>query len=270
MDRKDLRLMACQIRRDILKTACKAKSAHIGSSLSIVDLLVVLYFDILHLKRKDPFWSGRDRFILSKGHGCLALYVILTKLGLVSKGDLELFCANGGCLGGHPEFNKDIGLEASTGSLGHGLSIGLGMALSFKKDKKNNRVFILMGDGECNEGSVWEAAMAASHFKTDNICSIIDYNKMQATGKTEEVMSLEPLREKWEAFGWVVEEIDGNNIKEISKVLEKLPFQKYRPSAVIAHTIKGKGVSFMENNLTWHYQPPSEEDLKRAFKELRV
>ncbi len=265
---KRLNSIAKQVREDIVRTSFLSKSAHIAASLSAVDILVALYFEILNVNSDDPFSSDRDRFILSKGHACLGLYATLKRAGFINQVQLESFCRDGGCLGGHPELGRIAGLEASTGSLGHGLSIGEGMALSSKHDKKKNKVFVLLGDGECNEGTVWEAAMSSSHFKLDNICAIIDYNKLQATGKTQDVMSLEPLKSKWHAFGWEVKEINGHRMNEIVATLKRAPFKKNKPSLVIAHTIKGKGISFMENKLIWHYRPPNQKEMNRALKEL--
>ncbi|MBU2541415.1 MAG: transketolase [Candidatus Omnitrophica bacterium] len=265
---KRLNLVAKEVRQDIVRTSFSSKSAHIAASLSAVDILVALYFEILKVKSNDSLWSGRDRFILSKGHGCLGLYATLTRAGFLSQAQLKSFCRDGGCLGGHPEFGRIPGLEASTGSLGHGLSIGEGMALSFKHGRKKNKVFVLLGDGECNEGSIWEAAMSISHFKLDNICAIIDYNKLQATGRTEAIMALEPFKKKWEAFGWQCKEINGHRMNEILAALKSIPFKKNKPSLIIAHTVKGKGISFMENKLIWHYRPPNEKEMMRALKEL--
>ena len=221
-----LKELAKEIRQQVLRVSCLSKSAHVAASLSTVDILVGLYFSALKIRPSNPCWPARDRFILRKGHGCLALYATLNKVGFISASQLESFCRDGSCLGGHPEFGRISGIESSTGSLGHGLSIGLGMALAFKADQKKNRVFVLLSDGECNEGSVWEAAMSASHFKVDNICAIIDYNKLQATGRTKEIMSLEPLGKKWDAFGWASKEIDGHNIREIVSALKGLPFKR--------------------------------------------
>ncbi len=265
---KEYQDIAREIRCRILRMHVKSRSSHIGSALSIVDILVCLYFNILKNNCLNPNEECRDRFILSKGHACSALYAILAKRGFCSDKVLEGFCADGGKLLGHATWGNTPGVELSTGSLGHGLSVGIGMALSARYDKKNFRVFVLMGDGECNEGSVWEAAMFAGFYKLDNLVAIIDYNKLQAFGTTAEVMDLEPFADKWAAFGWSVREINGHDCQQIIDSLNKIPFKKNKPSLVIAHTIPGKGVSFMENKLMWHYKSPTEEDLKKALQEL--
>jgi len=256
------------IRRNILKMIFKARVAHVGSALSVVDILTVLYFGILKIRPKNPKWANRDRLILSKGHAAAALYATLAQRGFFSKQRLKDYCLDGTKLAAHPVINCLPGVEASTGSLGHGLSLGLGMALAAKHDKKTYRVFVILSDGDCDEGSTWEAAMLAAHLKLDNLITIIDYNKIQALGWTKEVIDLEPFKDKWRSFGWAVKEIDGHDCQQIERTLKKIPFQLQKPSVVIAHTIKGKGISFMENKLEWHYQHPNKEQLKKALKEL--
>jgi len=256
------------IRKKTLKMVFSANASHIGSALSIVDILTVLYFKILSINPKNPWSEDRDRFILSKGHGCSSLYATLALKGFFSKEILNTFSLNGGILPAMITLNCVPGAEVSTGSLGHGFSMGIGMAIAAKHDKRNYRTFILLGDGECNEGSTWEAAMFASHHKLNNLIVIIDYNKLQAFGRIEEIIDLEPFKDKWNAFGWAVKEIDGHNFSEIEKTLSQVPFIKNKPSIVIAHTIKGKGVSYMENKLEWHYKSPNKEQLEVAYKEL--
>ena len=258
-----------KIRERVLKMIFESGSSHIGSAFSCVDILTVLYFNILSIDPKNPLNSDRDRFILSKGHAASALYAALAERGFFPEENLDSYCRDKSNLPGHPTLRCVPGVEASTGSLGHGLAIGSGMAFAGKKDNKNYRVFVLMSDGECNEGSVWESAMFSAHHKLDNLIGIIDYNKLQAMGRTDEVIGLEPLRKKWESFGWAVEETDGHNHSEIEKRLKKTPFKKDKPSLIIAHTTKGKGVSFMEDKLEWHYKSPDKEQFAKALKELR-
>jgi len=253
------------IRKKIIHIVSKSKSSHIGSALSCVDILTVLYFKILRLKTKP---DQRDVCILSKGHAASALYSTLCEKGYFKEEILNTFCTEGSCLTGHPCLGSVSGIEATTGSLGHGLSIAAGIAIAGKLDKKSYRVFTILGDGECNEGSVWEAAMFSSHHKLDNLIVIIDRNKLQGLGKNNEIINTEPLEEKWNAFGWSTKIINGHNIEQITKVLESVPFQKGKPSLIIANTIKGKGVSFMEDRIEWHYKSPDEEQSKRAIMEI--
>lgn len=264
----DFQGRARQIRRLVVQMNATAKSSHVGAALSIVDILTVLYFQILRIDPKDPKSPNRDRFILSKGHGCTALYATLAERGFLRKEVLDTYCQDGGLLAGHVDDHGIPGIEVAAGSLGHGLSIGVGMSLAGKYDRKDYRVFVVLGDGECDEGSVWEAAMSASHFKLDNLIAIIDFNKLQATGAVKEVMNLEPLSDKWRSFGWNLREIDGHDFCQIVDALAGVPFEMGKPSLIIAHTIKGKGVSYMENQLAWHYKSPNEKELALALKEL--
>ncbi len=245
--------------------ASLAKSSHVASALSIVDILTVLYFHYLRIRSTDPLWIKRDRFILSKGHASSALYATLALAGFFPKSYLEQYYCDNGILPGHVDFTSVPGLEASAGSLGHGLSIGIGMALASKMDKQDNRVVVLMGDGELNEGSVWEGILFAPHHRLDNLTVIIDYNKWQACGRTNEILNLEPLLNKFISFNWDVETIDGHCFQEITQALEK---PRSKPRVIIANTTKGKGVSFMEDDLVWHYRSPNEEELNQAMKEL--
>ena len=256
------------IRRDILKMIFTSQASHIGSALSCVDILTVLYFKIMNINPKFPLAKNRDRFILSKGHAVTALYATLAERGFFSKKILKSYCANGSNLPGHASRNCVSGVEVSTGSLGHGLAMANGMTLAGKRDKKNYHVFVLLSDGECDEGSTWEAILFAGHHKLDNLVAIVDYNKWQAFGMTKDVLNLEPFAKKWRDFNWAVKETNGHNFQEIFKALEKIPFQKNKPSVVIAHTIKAKGLSFMEDKLESHYRPPTEEEYKIAIKEL--
>ena len=260
--------IAREVRRDVLNMVYRAKAPHIGSSLSIVEILVALYFRCLSVSPERAEDENRDILILSKGHGCPALYAALARRGFLRPDVMDGFCINGGTLEMHPTRDVKRGIEVSTGSLGHGLSIGAGMALAAKQGHSRRRVFTLLSDGETNEGSVWEAAMFASHHKLDNLISIVDYNKIQALGKTREVVNLEPLAGKWRSFGWKATEIDGHDFEQIISTLERVPFQQQKPSVIIAHTIKGKGISFMENELLWHYRCPDKAEYARALQEL--
>ena len=259
-----------KIRRHIANMHSKANASHIGSSFSCVDILTTLYFSVMKIDAKNPAWCGRDRFILSKGHAASALYATLVERGLLSKNALNKYCCQDNSLPGHVTKGCVSFLETSTGSLGHGLPIGAGMALAGKYDGLKYRVFVLMSDGECDEGSVWESALFSAHHGLNNLIAIIDYNKIQAMGRTNEVLNLEPFADKWRSFGWAVKEVDGHNHSAIMKVLKKAPFKKNTPSIIIAHTIKGKGVSFMENKLLWHYKSPDDSELKNALKELTI
>jgi len=263
------KISAKKIRKNILNMVYKAKVPHIGSSFSIVEILTALYFSCLKISPRVSQYKSRDRFILSKGHGCPALYAVLSHRGFLDQDAIRSFCSDGGSLEGHPNRDTKNGIEVSTGSLGHGLSIGVGMAIAEKYDISNNRIFVLMSDGESQSGFVWEAAMFAAQHKLDNLIAIIDYNKIQALGRVKEVIDLEPYKDKWAAFGWGVKEIDGHDFKEIFSALGSLPFIKEKPSVIIAHTVKGKGVSFMEDDLLWHYRCPDDKEYKKALKELR-
>lgn len=261
---KKLAIIARDIRKKIIGMHARSGASHIGSALSVVDILTVLYFRILKLRPE----SKRDHFILSKGHAGSALYAVLAKKKIIPERHLATYCRDGGRLCGHSDNNRLDGIEASTGSLGHGLSIACGMAIAARHDKKKSRIFVLMGDGECNEGSVWEAAMFAAHHRLDNIVVIIDRNHLQGMGRTEEVMGLEPLLGKWTSFGWKGRRIDGHNLKEIEKACLRGPFSRGKPSVIIAETSKGKGVSFMEDQLEWHYKSPNRQQSKQAISEL--
>jgi transketolase len=264
---KYLEILAIEIRKKLLEIIYNAKGGHTGGSLSSVDILVALYFDIMRYNNKDPYWPERDRFILSKGHSVEGYYCVLAKAGFFSEEILNTYGKFQSILAGHPT-RKVPGIEANTGALGHGLSIGVGMALAAKLDNKNCRIFVLMGDGEQGEGSIMEAANSASHYNLDNLIAIIDRNYLQISGNTEEVMSLENLKNRWLSYNWHVDEIDGNNIAEIIKTINSYPVVKGKPHMIIARTIKGCGVSFIENKAEWHHKVPSGEQLKQAFTEL--
>ncbi|MFH1181034.1 MAG: transketolase [bacterium] len=257
------------IRRDILEILYRTKSPHIGSCFSMVELLTALYFKILKIDPKNPADPNRDRFVLSKGHGAPALYAVLAKRGFIGKEALAGFAKDGGTLEQHPNRNVSQGIEITSGSLGHGLSIAAGMALAGKYDKANWRVFAFSSDGDLEEGSSWEAIMFAGHHKLDNLIAIVDYNKLTAMGRIKEILDLDPLAEKWRAFDWEVKEVDGHNMEEIINALENIPFKNGKPSCLISHTIKGKGVSFMENDPKWHDKCPDEQEYEKAAEELK-
>lgn len=263
----NLQKKAAQIRRDIVDIVYRTSAGHIGGSLSETDILVALYYEVMKIDPKNPHWSERDRFILSKGHAIDAYYCVLADRGFFDKERLQTYSQFGSDFIGHP--NRAIpGIEMNTGALGHGLSIGVGMAIAGKMDNKDYRVFVLMGDGELAEGSVWEAAMAAANYKLDNLVAIIDRNRLQITGKTEDVMALTPLEDKWKSFGWNVSVVDGHDIPSICNALSKENKIDGVPSLIIAETIKGKGISFMENNASWHHGVMNADQYKMACEEL--
>jgi transketolase len=264
----ELKNKAIEIRKRVIEMVAEAGIGHIGSDLSSIDILTVLYFHILKIDPQRPGWEDRDRFVLSKGHGCGALYTTLAKAGFFSEELLNTFMELDTNLPGHPDRNKTPGIEMNTGALGHGLPVSIGMALAGKIDRRSYRVFVLMGDGEQDEGSVWEGAMAASHFKLDSLAAIIDRNGLQLGGSTEDTMSLEPLDDKYRSFGWAVKIINGNDVEELMDTLSDLPFNKGKPSLIIARTVKGKGVSFIENRPEWHHRIPTEEEKLLAVREL--
>ncbi|MFI5394409.1 MAG: transketolase [Candidatus Binatia bacterium] len=260
--------LARQVRRQVLRMVTRAKASHVGSCLSVTDLLAVLYGQVLRVDPARPDDPERDRLILSKGHAAAALYAVLAERGFFPKAWLERYGQDGQPLAGHSHHYGVPGVEVSTGSLGHGLPIGVGMALAAKRDGRTARTFVVLSDGECDEGSVWEAALFAPQHQLANLVAIVDYNKIQSYGTVKEVLDLTPFAEKWRAFRWAVREIDGHNHREILEATRDVPLEPGRPTAIIAHTIKGKGVSFMENLLLWHYRNPSEEQLQQALMEL--
>ncbi len=261
-----LETISNNIRKNIVQMVHAASSGHPGGSLSAVEILTYLYFKEMNIN--DPKDEDRDRFILSKGHASPVLYSVLAEKGFIDKESLNSFRRINSKLQGHPDMKKVTGVEASTGSLGQGLSIGNGMAMGFKMDNKSSRVFVMLGDGEVQEGMVWEAAMFAGHNKLDNVTAILDHNGLQIDGKNEEVVSVEPLDKKFEAFGWHVIKINGNDFADIEKAFEERRKIKDKPVMIIAKTIKGKGVSFMENNAGWHGKAPSDDELSIALNEL--
>jgi len=259
------------LRARIIENSSKTGTPHLGSCLSCVDILTTLYFDQLKINPGDPSWADRDRFILSKGHAAPALFQVLAERGFYSKDLLDNYGVDGSVFAEHPPAPDHLpGIEAATGSLGHGLPIGLGMALAGRIQMRKYNVYVVLGDGECNEGSVWEAAMLAAAQKVSNLCIIVDFNKWQATGRSEDVMMLNPMVEKWKAFGWNSIEIDGHNFESILNALKQFNTQDTRPTAIIAHTIKGSGVSFMQDDNNWHYRIPNSEEVQKAKIELGV
>lgn len=256
------------VRQQVLEMIAGAGKGHIGGSFSCVEILVALYYGgILHLDPKIPSWSERDRFILSKGHACASLYAILADLGFFSVSELATFNQEGSRLEGHP--NRGIpGIEVDTGSLGHGLGIGAGLALSVKIDNKDWMTIVLLSDGECHEGSIWEAAMFAAHHELHNLVAIVDYNQQCSTDFIKDCVRLEPFAYKWRAFGWEVKEINGHNFEEILSAFNNFRYRNQRPLMIIANTIKGKGVSFMEGKIEWHHGVPTGESLETARREL--
>ena len=268
IEEKQLHIDILDIKKEILSMIYNAQSGHPGGSLSCSTIIYLLYSKIMNVDVNNPRWEGRDYFILSKGHAAPALYAVLSKIGYIKPEELKTLRKLGSRLQGHPVKNREMGIEVSTGSLGMGLSIALGCALAFKVNKKENKVFALLGDGELDEGVIWEAAMASSQFKTDNLIAIIDRNGIQSDGSTEEIMALEPLGEKWRAFGWNVIEVDGSNIKELLDALEKAKKSIGRPSVIISYLIKGADISFMEHTRKFHGRPPNKEEFEQAMKEL--
>lgn len=250
-----------ELRRTVVKVLECACRGHLGSSLSLIEIMRVLYDDVLRYDTDKPDWKERDRCILSKGHGCIALYVMLAEKGFIPEEELWRFCRKDALLGGHPDSTKIAGVEASTGSLGHGLSVGLGMAMAVKDYESKPRVFTILGDGECNEGSVWEACLSAGNHGVDNLTLLVDYNKFQSYDATHVVQDLEPLDDKFESFGWSVRHVNGHDLDELRDVLSGTPFDEGKPSAIICHTVKGKGMHFAENNLQWHHKSSINEEM---------
>jgi len=268
---EDLESKARLLRARIIETSHKTNTPHLGSCLSCVDILVAAYFDVLRVDPTRPRDPLRDRFILSKGHGAAALFQVLALRGFYPESMLETYGQDGSLFAEHPPAPAYLpGIEAATGSLGHGLPMGLGMALSARIQRQEYNVVALLSDGECNEGSVWESAMMASSQRVERLLAVIDFNKWQATGRSEEILALSPLVDKWRAFGWNACEADGHDIKALVRLMRRLPDGSGKPVAIVAHTVKGKGVSFMEDDNNWHYRIPSAQEVVAAKKELGV
>jgi transketolase len=264
---KELEAKAKQVRKIIIDILCQACSGHPGGSLSATDLVVALYFGVMRHDPRNPKWDDRDRFHMSKGHCCPLWYTVLAETGYFPKEELKNLRKLGAMLQGHPD-RRTPGVDVASGSLGQGLSVSLGMSLAARLDKKDYRVYCLIGDGESQEGNIWEAAMAAAHYKCENLCAILDHNGFQIDGKVSEVMNIEPVKAKWQSFGWHAIEIDGHDMKEILAAFAEAKTIKLKPSVIIARTTKGKGVSFMENVCSFHGCAPTKEEADRALKEL--
>ncbi|MDI6740232.1 MAG: transketolase [Candidatus Edwardsbacteria bacterium] len=269
MDVGRLRDIARQIRRDIIEMTHAAGSGHPGGSLSSAEIMSVLYFQVMKHDPKRPSWEERDRFYLSKGHACPVLYAALGEAGYFDKTEFKWFRKLGAMLQGHPHRLKTPGVEASSGSLGQGLSLSVGTALGLRLDKRRSRVYCLLGDGELQEGQVWEAAMAAGHFRLDNLCAVVDYNNLQIDGEVEKVMGLAPLAVKWRAFRWNALQVDGHSVDALISGFNRATNTKGKPTVLLAKTVKGKGVSFMENRAEWHGKAPNREEYEKAMEELR-
>lgn len=267
LKRKDLKEVAKQVRCDVLRMIHQAGSGHPGGSLSIVEILVALYFEVMHIDPKNPQWKDRDRFILSKGHACPALYSVLARKGYFELVHLSTLRRFGSLLQGHPDSKRTPGIEVSTGSLGQGLSVAVGMALGAKLARKDHKIYVLLGDGECDEGQVWEAALSATHYRLDNLIAIIDNNGVQLDGTVKAIMDLGSLADKWEAFGWDVAIIDGHDFSELIGCFRQSNYVN-RPRAVITRTVKGRGVSFMEGRHEWHGGSPTDEQLQVSLLEI--
>lgn len=264
----DLKQKALQIRKNVLRLIKAGKSGHVGGALSSADIIAALYFKLMRVDPKNPSWRERDRFVLSAGHKCLALYAALAECGYFDASVLDTYGALGSKLPGHPDMYKLPGIETNTGALGHGLSISGGMALGLKMDKIDARVYVLMGDGELAEGSNWEAAAAASHHELDNLLVFVDRNTLQISGRTVEVMSYEPLDARWAAFGWSVRQINGHDMKQIVDNATDIPFEKGKPSVIISNTVKSKGFSFAEDKVNYHYWKATPGEIQQAENDL--
>jgi transketolase len=264
------RELARRVRIHVLRMTSRAGAAHIGSAFSLADILAVLYGGILRISPADSHWRSRDRFVLSKGHAASALYAVLAERGFFPIQRLDSFYEDGSDLCGHISHHGVPGVEASTGSLGHGLSIATGMAFAARLESSTHRVFTLLSDGECDEGSTWEPALFAGHHGLKNLAAIIDFNKIQSLAPVADVLALEPLVSKWTSFGWAVREVDGHDHGALAQVLAAIPFENGKPSCIIAHTVKGKGVSFMENSVLWHYRVARGQEFDQALTELEA
>ena len=267
---KNIKSFAFRVRKNILEmaVAAGAGSAHFGGALSIAEIVSTLFAYQMKIDKKNPQWEERDRFILSKGHACLAYYAALCEIGYISNNELKTFEQNDTNLLGHPVINRNLGIDFSNGSLGMGLSLGIGVAISSKKKKKNFNVYVIVGDGECNEGSIWEGAMAAPNFNLNNLYVIIDRNNFQQTGSNKEIMNVGNLKDKWSSFGWHAVELDGHNVQELYDFFQEGK-NINKPKAIIANTIKGKGFSFSENNNDWHHAILTSKQYEEALKELK-
>ena len=265
---KSLQKKATELRKDIVTMICKSKSGHPGGSLSVIDILTALYYDVMDVDATNPKKEDRDRFVLSKGHAAPALYAVLADKGYIPKEALGTLRQFGSILQGHPDMKKVPGVEISTGSLGQGLSVANGMALGLKLQNKKNRVYVAMGDGELQEGQVWEAAMTSAQYKLDNLTAFVDYNNLQIDGNVNEIMDVASIEDKFKAFGWHVVSIDGHDFEQILKAIELAKSVETKPTMIVANTIKGKGVDFMENVCGFHGVAPTEDETKKAIEQL--
>ena len=266
---EEMAATAKKLRRHVITMIGKAGSGHPGGSLSAAEIITALYFKVLRHDPANPRWAERDRFILSKGHAAPILYAALAERGYFPGEELATLRTLGSCLQGHCDMTATRGVEMSSGSLGQGLSFGIGIALAGRLDARDYRVYVLLGDGECDEGQVWEAAMASAHFKLDNLVAIVDHNELQIDGWNRDVMNLEPLPEKWKAFGWHTIEVNGHDLSQLIAAFDEAKRVRGKPTAIIAHTIKGKGVSFMENNVDFHGKAPTPAEMEKALEELK-
>jgi transketolase len=263
-----LKTVALDVRKKILRQIKAGKSGHIGGAMSIVEIITALYFKIMRVDPENPAWRERDRLVLSAGHKCLALYAALAEKGFFDESVLDTYGSLGSRLPGHPNMYEIPGIETNTGALGHGLSIAGGMAMGLRMDGLPSKVYVIMGDGELAEGSNWEAAAACSHHQLSNILVFVDRNRLQISGRTVDVMSYEPLQERWSAFGWSVKVIDGHDLRRIVETVEEFPFEEHKPSVIIANTVKSRGISFAEDRADFHYWKATEEEISRAEKDL--
>jgi len=261
--------LALRVRRHVVRMCSRGGSSHVGSGLSMADIIAVLYGAVLRVDPTDPGWPGRDRFILSKGHAGACVYAVLAERGFFPVADLDRHYANGSNLSGHVSHKHVAGVELSTGSLGHGLGIGAGMALELRRQSGDQRVTVVLSDGECDEGSNWEAILFAAHHRLGNLCAVVDYNKLQSIAPVAETIALEPFADKWRAFGWAVERIDGHDHDALKAAFARAG-KSDRPTCIIADTVKGRGVSFMEKQILWHYRSPQGEEFAAAMRELGV
>ena len=266
---EEMAATAKKLRRHVITMIGKAGSGHPGGSLSAAEIITALYFKVLRHDPANPRWAERDRFILSKGHAAPILYAALAERGYFPGEELAALRTLGSCLQGHCDMTATRGVEMSSGSLGQGLSFGIGIALAGRLNARDYRVYVLLGDGECDEGQVWEAAMASAHFKLDNLVAIVDHNELQIDGWNRDVMNLEPLPEKWKAFGWHTIEVNGHDLSQLIAAFDEAKRVRGKPTAIIAHTIKGKGVSFMENNVDFHGKAPTPAEMEKALEELK-
>lgn len=269
-EKQYLKKMALQVRKNVVRMIKAGKAGHLGGALSIAEIIACLYFKIMKVDSNNPGWESRDRFVLSAGHKCLALYGVLAEKGFFDQSILDTYGSLGSKLPGHPDMYKLPGIETNTGALGHGLSIAGGMALGLKMDGSDSKVYVIMGDGELAEGSNWEAASAASHHKLDNLLVFVDRNTLQISGRTVEVMSYEPLEKRWAAFGWNVRVINGHNVDQIVENATDIPFEKGKPSLIIADTVKSKGLSFAEDKVNYHYWKATPEEIQLADSDLSL